>query len=85
MVRKGKWKLIYEHGKKVELELYNLKEDPNEFNNLSKNPDYKHIIKDLSSKLLNLWGDPDKLRNKIVYDQNSRSMIRKLSGKGKYF
>ena len=85
MVRKDKWKLIYEYGNKPELELYNLNEDPNEYNNLSIKPEFKGIIKDLASKLLNLWGDPDKLKNKIIYDQNIRSIIRKLSGKGKYF
>ena len=85
MVQKNDWKLIYEHGQIPKIELFNIKNDPNEYYNLSENPQNKKIIKELSDKLINLWGDPEKLRKKIIYDQNSRKIIRKLTGPGTLF
>ncbi len=85
MVQKNEWKLIYEHDKNPKVELFNLNKDPHEYNNLSPNPEYHKIIKELSGKLINLWGDPEKLRKKIIYDQNSRKIIRKFAGTGNFF
>ena len=85
MVQKNEWKLIYEHDKNPKVELFNLNKDPHEYNNLSPNPEHHKIIKELSDKLINLWGDPEKLRKKIIYDQNSRKIIRKFAGTGNFF
>ena len=52
---------------------------------LSEQKIANQIIKELSGKLINLWGDPEKLRKKIIYDQNSRKIIRKFAGTGNFF
>lgn len=52
MVKKGPYKLIdYCNG---ETELYDIKDDPKELNNLIKDPSYDAVIMDLKRELLSL-------------------------------
>ena len=60
MIRYNEFKLNYYHG--FEPQLFNLKEDPNELNDLSQNEAYKSVRKDLENKVLMNW-NPDKIAN----------------------
>ena len=77
MIRKGKWKLCYGHGNPPELELYNLEEDPGEFQNIANDSQYKSIREELMNKILSYWGDPEKLTESVLRSQRSRQIIQK--------
>ena len=56
MIRDGEWKLNYYHGQP--LQLFNLKEDPNELHNRADDSICQDILQDLTSQVLKGW-DPD--------------------------
>ena len=85
MVRSDKWKLCYGHGSPPELELYDLTEDPNEFNNLANSPEHLTTQNRLLKILLDQWGDPDLLTARIIQDQEEREIIRNVTGIGTIF
>ncbi len=85
MVRSGNWKLCYGHSDPVDLELYDLENDPGEFTNLADIPEYSEIQTRLLTILLDQWGDPDELTAKIVRDQEGRQIIRNVTGVGTIF
>ena len=73
-MRTGRYKLIYYYGlaagfedvgiepSQPEWELFNLKEDPQEMNNVYADPDYANVVKELKSGLFRLkreLGDTD--------------------------
>jgi choline-sulfatase len=72
MLRQGQYKLIYSH--EDPLELYDLKADPGEFNNLAKNPDYQDVVERLRASLLARW-DPQELDRRIRQSQKERRLI----------
>ncbi len=55
-VRTADWKYFRYVNDKSEEELYNLKDDPNEINNLVQNPDYSKIVQNLRAKTDQLSG-----------------------------
>lgn len=60
-IRTADYKLIHFYNDIDKWELYDMKNDPNEMNNLINNPDYKTIIKDLKKQLFDLqvkYDDP---------------------------
>jgi hypothetical protein len=85
MVRNGKWTLCYGHGNPPEIELYELEADPDEFNNLANHPDAIKIKEKLIARLLNIWGDPDELTNRILQSQVERDVICRITGLGVLF
>jgi choline-sulfatase len=85
MVRSGKWKLCYGHGSPVEIELYDLESDPNEFTDLSETEEHAPTKDRLLKILLDQWGDPNKLAAKIMRDQEDREIVRKVTGPGAIF
>jgi choline-sulfatase len=85
MVRSGKWKLCYGHGSPVEIELYDLESDPNEFTDLSETEEHAPTKDRLLKILLDQWGDPNKLAAKIMRDQEDREIVRKVTGTGAIF
>jgi len=85
MVRSGKWKLCYGHGSPVEIELYDLESDPNEFMDLSETEEHAPTKDRLLKILLDQWGDPNKLAAKIMRDQEDREIVRKVTGTGAIF
>ena len=85
MVRSGKWKLCYGHGDPVELEVYDLENDPGEFNNLANTPAVAEVQERLLGILLEQWGDPDALTAKIMRDQEDREIVRNVTGVGTFF
>ncbi len=85
MVRSGKWKICYGHGDPPEIELYDLDADPGEFANLAGHPDVAEIQQKLTTRLLEIWGDPDELTRRILQSQDEREVIRKIAGPGVLF
>jgi choline-sulfatase len=59
MVRSGPWKYNYYHG--MEPELFNLKDDPRELNNLSGQPQPGHVEQRLHTQVLQDW-NPDSVQ-----------------------
>lgn len=80
MVRRGKWKLSYSHGDPPESELYDLENDPGEFDNLADRPEYSEIQERLTARVLELWGDPDRLTAEIEDSQDARQLIQTIGG-----
>lgn len=80
MLRKGKWKLNYSHGNPPEFELYDLEQDPGEFNNLAHASESMEIQELMFARILQIWGDPDRLDSKIRNSQESRLLIRQVMG-----
>ena len=80
MLRRGNWKLSYSHGTPVELELYNLDEDPGEFTNLADDPRYREIQDGLLARIMELWEDPERLTREVAEAQETRLLIRQVAG-----
>ena len=85
MLRQGRWKLCYSHGRPPELELYDLEMDPGEFNNLAGDPAYRVEQQRLTARVMELWGDPDRLETRVRNSQRSRLVIRQVVGEGYLF
>jgi choline-sulfatase len=64
MIRSGDWKLWYDATNKVSPALFNLKDDPEEINNLAADPEYKTKIDELMKKLFDNW-NPDIIASEI--------------------
>ena len=79
MLRKDHWKICYTHKAIPELELYNLKEDPGEFNNLANMEITRTIQENLVSRILEIWDNPDKLTDEIQESQEARYLIRSVT------
>jgi hypothetical protein len=69
----------------VELELYDLDNDPGEFTNLAGIQNHSAVLDRLLKILLDQWGDPDALTAKIVRDQEDRKIVRDVTGVGTIF
>jgi len=77
MVRQGRWKLVYTHGDPPELELYDLKSDPGEFNNVAEEARYHDVQARLLARILEHW-DPEKITAEVLVSQEERQIIRRL-------
>lgn len=82
MLRLGNWKLCFGYGDPPELELYDLKNDPGEFNNLIGNNKYHTIENRLTERLLQIW-DPNAVHRNVVASQEARVLIGEVTGAGK--
>ena len=81
MVRQGQWKLSYSHNRiSPDLELYNLRTDPGEFDNLANDGVHTAVQRRLTSRIVEIWGDPDQLDRRIRHSQRSRLVIREVMG-----
>ena len=85
MVREGNWKLCYSHAESPDIELYNLEADPGEFDNLAADPEYDSVRRRLTSRIMDVWGNPDELDHRIRDSQRSRLMIRDVLGEEAIF
>ncbi len=85
MVRQGAWKLSYSHGNPPELELYDLDSDPGEFTNLAGLPDHREVQDRLEARIMEIWGNPDRLTQEIVAGQRARLVIRGVQGDNAVF
>ena len=83
MVRQGEWKLSYTHRDPVEFELYNLKDDPGEFENLADRQEVKEVQDRLFARAMEVWrGDPDGLSKRVRESQKERYLLREITGTG---
>jgi len=73
MLRRGDYKFICYF--EEEPELFNLKNDPGEFNNLAKDPLYSQVVSTMQKELLSFW-HPDKLKKTVIESQQRRLMLR---------
>lgn len=76
MLRKGKYKYNYSLGDPSEL--YDILEDPEEFNNLSNNSEYQEVCNSLESELLEQW-DPVEIEEQVRESQKARLLIDKVT------
>jgi len=76
MIRQGNWKLCYGHGDPPEIELYDLKADPGEFDNLAGRPEVSDVQERLLARIREEWPDPDRLTREIHTSQEERWEIR---------
>ncbi len=77
MLRQGRYKLNYSLDDPPEL--YDLKNDPNEFNNLGEHAGYQTVVEDLQARLLGFW-DPVALNEKVRRSQRERLLIEATTG-----
>lgn len=82
MVRQGKWKLSYTHRDPPDFELYDLEKDPSEFENLAGRAEVRTIQERLFKRILEIWGDPDRLTATIMESQEDRCLLREITGGG---
>ena len=61
------------------LVLFDLKNDPNELENLASDVSHKSILEDLLSICFNDW-DPEEINNDIIRSQKRRLMIKSVPG-----
>ena len=72
MLRQGRYKLNYSLGDPPEL--YDIEQDPNEFNDLGTNPDYQVIRDELQTHLLSQW-DANTIEQEVLQSQQERLLI----------
>jgi choline-sulfatase len=73
MVRKGQYKYIYVHGE--DTQLFDLEDDPDEWNNLSGKPEYQEIETGLKASVLEQF-DPDRIEQDVTQSLLKRQLIR---------
>ena len=74
LIRKGDWKYI--HFTWYNDLLFNVKEDPGEFNNRADDPVLAEIKAELLARILQQWGDANALDGEIRYSQRARFLMR---------
>ena len=73
MIRTDDWKFIYYHG--YNNQLFNLKNDPDEMQNLSGLKEYSKIETKLNEKILKDW-KPQKIKKTIESKINSKKILK---------
>ncbi len=72
MIRKGDYKYTYIHN--YPAQLFNIKNDPDEWNNLSGDPEYAQIEEELKNRILTLF-DPDTIHRDVIDATKKRILI----------
>jgi choline-sulfatase len=80
MIRKGRYKYIYIHGH--DEQLFNLEEDPDEWNNLAGRADYASIKEELKSCILSRF-TPDQTEKQLRDSLQRRQFLKKTMNKTK--
>jgi len=75
MVRKGRYKLIYVPG--GDMDLYDMENDPGEWNDLSEKKEYQPILKELIEIVLDRWTDHDLYDERRFQSEERRLSINK--------
>jgi choline-sulfatase len=76
MIRKGKYKYIYIRNE--ESQLFDLENDPGEWNNLCGDPSHKKIEKELKSQILKTF-NPDAIEEELHESLLNRAIIKKAN------
>jgi choline-sulfatase len=84
MLRRGQWKLCYSYGNPAELELYDLKTDPGEFQNLADDPRHEEIKNSLLDAITDRW-DGQRVDLMVKASQRERYLIRSIDPDNRYF
>ena len=85
MLRRGRSKLCYGHGRPPEIELYDLDSDPGEFTNLADDIDHRAVRDGMLARMMEIWGDPDDVTKQVVSGQEARLLIREVLGDAALF
>jgi choline-sulfatase len=78
MVRKGKYKYIYIHGH--DEQLFNLENDPDEWNNLADSSDHASIREEMKRCILNRF-NPDLIEKQLRESLQRRQFLKRVMGK----
>jgi choline-sulfatase len=81
MIRRDRYKYIYCDADPEQL--YNLENDPDETNNLARNPEYETLRNDFYAEVISKW-DTTALRQKVVASQHRRRLVDRSMRKGKF-
>lgn len=73
MFKKGDYKLNISLGDSPEL--FNIVEDPGEFDDLSQSAEHGKILNDMHERLLQIWGDPEEIEQRVLRSQRQRRFI----------
>ena len=76
MLRRGRYKFNYSLGDPPEL--YDVRDDPNEFHDLSGDPECRPILEDMQARLLSHW-DPADLEQRVIQSQEDRHFIETVT------
>ena len=78
MLKKGDYKLNISLGDPPEL--FNIAEDPNEFNDLSESSEHREMLNTMRARLLEIWGDPEEVERQVLKSQKERRFITASAG-----
>jgi len=78
MVRKGRYKYVYIHGH--DEQLFDLENDPDEWDNLALSADYASIRSELKECILNRF-DPDRIEKELRESLKKRQFLKKAMAK----
>ena len=73
MLRRGDYKFNYYL--REEPELYDLQNDPGEFRDLARDPEYRTMRDDLERRLLERW-NPHEIESRILQSQADRRLLK---------
>jgi choline-sulfatase len=73
MIRKNKWKYNYYHG--CPSQLFDMKNDPDEMNNLARDPAHQEIKTELEAQLLDGW-DPEAINENIQARNYDKAILK---------
>ena len=77
MLKKDDYKLNMSPGDP--LELFNIAEDPNEFNDLAESRQHREIRDAMRERLLEIWGDTEEIEQQVLKSQRERRFITAAS------
>ena len=76
MLKQGDYKLNLSLGDAPEL--FNIAEDPGEFNDLSESAEHREIRDAMRARLLEIWGDPEAIEQRVRQSQRERHFIASI-------
>lgn len=74
MIRKGKYKYVYIHGE--DAQLFDLQEDPGEWNNLAGSPEFQDVEEELRGRIMQRFA-PDAIEKELQRSLQNRAIIKK--------
>ena len=76
MLKQGDYKLNLSLGDAPEL--FNIAEDPGEFNDLSESAEHRELRDAMRARLLEIWGDPEAIEQRVCQSQRERHFIASI-------